>query len=128
MAKAVDILQELEKRRRELHMSCEILAQRSHTSLRTVQRVLQGEESAARLTTVTAIAEALGVDLGIARRLDAQRMRRQEADRKARRLVAMSQGTAVLEEQGVSTAVHGRMRRKIAKELLTGPAIRLWSH
>ena len=127
MTRAQDILTELNDRRRKLGMSCGVLAKRSGLTRWTVQRVLSGKASDIRLGSLLALANALGVDIGIARRRSVQSLRRQQARAKARRLAGVAQGSAALEGMGVPDKELRAIARGIEDKLVAGPAIRLWS-
>jgi transcriptional regulator with XRE-family HTH domain len=123
------ITRQLESRRERLGMSCSVVAKRSGVSLRSVQRVLSQTDTNPDYDTVAAIAEALGaklhVDLVTGR--PPEYLRRRQARSKARKLVAITQGTAALEAQGVPATVLGKLQQQTARELLRGSNHRLWS-
>ena len=126
MKNAQDILAEVDRRRRELGMSCRALAERSGTSLRTVQRLLRGRDQGARLSTVLALADALGMQLGFVKKRRASAIEREQARKKARELAAITQGSAALEGQAVPAGTVRRVVHKIESQLLAGPRVRLW--
>lgn len=117
----------LERRRRQLGMSVAGLAERSGVSTSTVNRVLSGDCGGTAIASVCAIANALGVSLKMEERLDPVAFQEQEAERKARRLVGMIQGTTGLEAQGVSREEMEQMVRRTVHELMAGSKRRLWS-
>ena len=94
-------LRRLEQRRRQLGMSMSALAKRSGVSLPTVQRILSGGHAGASFESIVAISNALGMDTSFQERTTAHEFVRQEAMDKARRLVAVVQGTSGLEGQAV---------------------------
>lgn len=120
------ITQALDGRRRELGMSMRLLAQRTGVGVATVQRVLSGR-SGERLSTICALADALGVSLRLARTIPAARYRRMQAQKKARQLVGMVQGNAALEGQATDQRSARKVARDVERRLLAGPNIRLWS-
>jgi transcriptional regulator with XRE-family HTH domain len=87
-------LSDLDKRRRELGMSCALLSQRCGVSRPTVQRILSGRQVAASVENVAAIAAALGLALRFDVSVEPMTFKRQQAERKARRLVGFVQGTS----------------------------------
>lgn len=117
----------LERRRRRLGMSRGIVARRSGVSLSTVNRVLSGECDGASVANLCAIANALGVALKWEEQLDPVAFQEQEAEKKARRLVGMVQGTMGLESQGVSRQAREQMIRATFHRLMAGPRRRLWA-
>jgi len=112
-----NILAELDRRRRDLGMTCQALADRSGLTVRTVQRALRGGGNAT-LDSVAAMADALGVSIGITGRRPVTRMRSEQARAKARRLVAGVQGSSGLEAQAVSDETCRLAEQKIAARLL----------
>jgi transcriptional regulator with XRE-family HTH domain len=120
-------LSDLDKRRRELGMSCALLSQRSGVSRPTVQRILSGRQVAASVENVAAIAAALGLALRFDVSVEPMTFKRQQAERKARRLVGFVQGTSGLEGQAVDDQAVKEMIEQTTHELLVGPKRRLWS-
>ncbi len=126
MLRSSGIVGLLERQRLELGLSCAAVAKRARLSLRTVQRVLSGEDGDPGIGTVVAIGEALGVKL----RLEAESaevVRRRAAEEKASRLLSMVQGTAALEVQAVSEETMRVLRERTVNELLAGSPRRLWA-
>lgn len=126
MVRETDILENLARRRHDLGIPYEELAQRCGASISTLKRVLGGEATAS-FATVSAIANALGVRLGPAHTEDIASMRERQARAKARALVALVQGTSALEGQAVDPTDIALMEQRTAAELLSGPARRLWA-
>src|ERR1700722_5178880 len=100
----------LDFRRRQLGMSKAALAARAKVSRPTVDRILSGREESPRISNVSAIAAALGVELRLVDNVitvvdqkSAQEFRRQQALNKAKRIVKMVQGNMALEAQAVGT-------------------------
>ena len=123
---------QLDSRRRRLGMSKADLARRAAVSLPTIQRLLTGRESRARIDIVTAIAVALGVEVRLGatpyvhESTDVSAFRREQARSKARRLARLVQGTMALEAEAVSEPVVDEMEEQNVHALLAGPARRLW--
>ncbi len=107
----------LEKRRRELGMSRKSLANRSHVSLPTVNRILSGRHSGASIENVLTIAAALGMELKFEGEMRSERFREMQALAKARQLVRLVQGTSALEGQGLDNDELEDMIGRTAKEL-----------
>ena len=126
------ILDKQDARRRELGMSCKILASHCGLGLRTVSRVLKGEVEPGFLT-LNSIAKVLGVEvvigakLGLARAENIGAMRRRQAKAKAEKLVGMVQGSSALEGQAVGKGTVREMIQKTVFGLLSGPDYQLWS-
>jgi transcriptional regulator with XRE-family HTH domain len=126
MLQAINILEKLSQRRRDLKMSYDELGRRSGVSISTLKRVISGEETA-NFSTVTAIAEALGLHFGNAPAEDIAVMRERQAHIKAKAIVSLVQGTSALEGQAVLPQDIELMEQRTVAELLTGPARRLWA-
>ena len=125
MTAARDILTALEHRRGELGMSLPVLSRRTGLGTATVYRALRGRKGA-RLETVLAIADALGVGLGLVRCRRPTAVRREQAKAKARLLVATALGSASIEHPvGPSEDVR-RMERQAQEDLLSGSNLALW--
>jgi len=107
----------LEKRRRELGMSRKSLANRSHVSLPTVNRILSGRHSGASIENVLTIAAALGMELKFEAEMRSERFREMQAVAKARQLVRLVQGTSALEGQALDKDELEDMIGRTAKEL-----------
>lgn len=118
---------DLNTRRRELGMSYAVVAKRSGVSLPTVVRVLSGRYPQASFANVAAVAQTLGMPLTFDTRMSPNDVREQQAQRKARSLVGMVQGTSALEGQGVDEQAIGQMTRQTCHELLAGSRFKLWS-
>ena len=112
--------------RRRLGMSYQQLARRSGVSQPTVQRILSGKHPQASFANISAIATALGLEIFVEPDVDAATLRRRQAEEKAKRLVALVQGTSGLEAQAVEAKVIQEMIEQTAVELLRGSNRRLW--
>ena len=121
------LYEKLETRRRELGLSQSVLSERSGVSLPTVQRILSGHGRAASFENTLAIAQVLGMQFDAVTVIPAKELLRQQALKKAERLVRMVQGTSALEAQGVSAQHLGQMIKKTVHELLAGSRRRLWA-
>ena len=63
-------LKDLDKRRRDLGLSYELLSKRCGVSRPTVQRILSGRQAAASFANIVAIAESLGLGLRFDSKVD----------------------------------------------------------
>ncbi len=127
MATHSAIFQLLDERRRQLGMTYAVVAARSDVSTATVQRVLRGREHDASISTVLAIAGALGLGLNLRSESDVAALREQQARRKAEHLVGLVQGTSALEGQGLDAETRERMVQQTIHELLAGSKLNLWA-
>ena len=98
----------------------------SGVPLATTNRILSGSAPSANFANVARIADALGMDIFVARE-PSQRLRERQAAKKARHLVGMVQATSGLEGQAVDDALLSDMTNQTIYELLSGSARRLWS-
>lgn len=121
------LFEKLENRRRTLGLSQSALAERSGISLPTVQRILSGHNPSASFDNTLSIAQVLGMQLDAVPTIPAHEVLKQQARKKAERLVRMVQGTSALEAQAVSTQQIGQMIKKTTQELLAGSRRRLWA-
>ena len=121
------LLKILDQRRRELGLTYDRLAERCRVSRPTVQRVLSGRHREASFANVVAIAEALGLAIRFDSKVDPRTLKREQAQRKAKRLVAMVQGTSGLEGQAVDDQAFEAMVEQTTHELLAGSKRKLWS-
>lgn len=95
------IANQLEERRKRLGLSCAMVARRASLGLRTVQRALSADAVMPEFSTLAAIAQAMGASVRLKLEGDdVERFKEQQAQRKARQLVALTQGTSALEAQG----------------------------
>ena len=119
---------QLEERRKRLGLSCATVARRANLGLRTVQRALSADAVMPEFSTLAAIAQAMGASVRLKLEGDdVERFKEQQAQRKARQLVALTQGTSALEAQGVSKGDLARMIKQTARKLLTGSTRKLWA-
>ena len=117
----------LDTRRRELGLSYELLSKRSGVSRPTVQRVLSGNHAEASFANVVAIAESLGLAVRLDSTVDVRDLKREQAKRKAKKLVSLVQGTSGLEGQAVDKKAIESMVEQTTHELLAGSKRKLWS-
>lgn len=127
MQEVATLLKALEHRRRELGISLDLLAERSGVSRLTVYRILTGRHAGASLFNILAIADSLGLALRIDSEVAPQELKQEQAERKAKRLVSLVQGTSGLEGQAVDRQTIATMVERTTHELLTGPSRKLWS-
>lgn len=116
----------LDERRRELRMTIPQLARRSGISTATVTRVLRGEPSVA-MGHVCAVADALGMQVGLRPRVSVDSLLRQAAHRKAQRAAALVQATSALEGQGLSRHQFDAMVDRTTRELQAAGGKTLWA-
>ncbi|MFM7291238.1 MAG: helix-turn-helix domain-containing protein [Planctomycetia bacterium] len=116
----------LDERRRELRMTIPQLARRSGISTATVARVLRGEPTVA-IGHVSAVADALGMQVGLRARVSVDSLLRQAAHSKAKRVAALVQATSALEGQGLSRQQFDAMVDRTTRELQAAGGKTLWA-
>jgi transcriptional regulator with XRE-family HTH domain len=125
-------LESLAKRRQALGMPWDALVARSGVPRATVTRLLNGHQGDASFTTAVAIAQALGVPVEFdgsaiqSKPIAVEEFMEQQADRQARRLVAMVQGTMGLESQALAEREASPLIRRTKRQLLAGAKKKLW--
>jgi len=120
-----NILTALEHRRAELGMSVPVLSRRTGLGMATIYRALGGHVGVS-LGAVVAIAQALGVDLGLVRCRRPTAVRREQAKAKAGLLVATALGSASIEHPIGGSEDVRRMERQAEEDLLSGSNLALW--
>lgn len=120
------VTQRLQSRRQTLGMTYATLAQRSGVPSTTVERVLSSRPYKVSLEDALALANAMGMNLGLEEDAGAVEMVRRQAETKARKLVDMVQGTSLLEAQGMDDEQRRHMIEETTLQLLNSPRRRLW--
>ncbi|MDB5386681.1 MAG: hypothetical protein JWM11_2327 [Planctomycetaceae bacterium] len=115
----------LNQRRRKLGIPIRHLVKLSGVPVATVNRILS-DPSKVRFEHVSAVAQALGVDLIGARRIPVKKMLQKRAAEKATYVARMVQGTQGLEAAGVDAAGFDRLVEVATAALLTGNKRKLW--
>ncbi len=127
-----DWVNQLEFRRHRLGMSKSAVAKRARVAPATVERILSGREESPRISNLGAIAAALGVQVNlgaitsVTELQSAHEFRREQAVKKASRIVGLVQGTMGLESQAVEQGTLNDMLEQTVSELLAGSPRRLW--
>jgi hypothetical protein len=120
-------INELNERRNALGMTYDVLAKRAGMPASTVKRILTKCDDRASLANVTAIAEALGLRVELAADTNPAQFRKQQAQKKARWLTSLVQGSSALEAQAVDSETYGEIENTILHKLLSGSRRRLWN-
>lgn len=116
----------LDERRRELRMTIPQLARRSGISPATAARVLRGEPTVA-IGHICAVADVLGMQVGLRPRASVDSLLRRAAHTKAKRVAALVQATSALEGQGLSRQQFDAMVERTARELQAAGGKTLWA-
>lgn len=125
-ASSISETRALDERRRALRMTLPQLARRSGVSQATVARVLRGEPTVA-LGHVSAVADALGMEVRLQPRASVESLLRRAARMKAERAVALVQATSALEGQGLSRHQFDAMVDRTTRELQATGGKTLWA-
>ncbi len=120
-------LKDLDKRRRALEISVQMLSKRSGVSRAVVQRILSGKLSTASFANVADFAASLGLLIRLDDDIPVETMRQDQARQKAHKLVSLVQGASGLEGQAVDQRVIESMVERTTHELLAGSKSKLWS-
>lgn len=123
---SIEYVIRLDDRRRKLGMSANALAKRSGISLPTVQRILSGRHPNASFQSIVAMSNALGIEIALKEMVGVDEFARQSAREKARRLVAIVQGTSGLEGQAVEEQKIEELTDHAHAALLAGSRQKLW--
>ncbi len=102
------------------------LAKRSGVSMPAVVRILHGAVENAKLRSITGLAAALGLKVRFESTDTALEMRRQEAEKKAREIVGLMQGTSGLEDEGIGLEAFEEAVEQTMHELMAGQGKKLW--
>ena len=126
MARQDDILESLDKRRRDLGMSMPVLARRAGLGLATVHRALRNG-AGVQLSSLRAVAAALGVSIGLVRPRRLSAVRREQAREKASVLVSAALGSAAIEHAIADEATTRQIEGEAREALLNGSNLALWA-
>ena len=122
-----EIAVELERRRKALGISRQLLAQRSGVSLPTVARILSSSVENSTFANLRSVARALGMDFEIKSTANAQEFAEQQAYTKAKKIARLVQGSSALESQAVDNETYHQIISQTTHELMAGSRRRLWS-
>ena len=112
------LIEKIEIRKEVLGISIENLAKLSHSGIRTVNRLLAGED--VKLSTVEKITNILGLDFAGNETIPLKELEKQRAKQKAIFMASLVQGTSALEMQGLEKNTLDKMIHKFEKEFLAG--------
>jgi transcriptional regulator with XRE-family HTH domain len=117
-------IKKLDRRRKRLKMSMDVLAKRSGVPLATVKRMFALKVSPSFIR-IAAVAEALGGGVRV-KLVPEDEVINKQVGRQADRLVGMVQGTMGLESQAVDSDAVKRMVETTSGRLRAGPRRKLW--
>ena len=121
----LELIQKIEKRKKQINISIENLAKLSHLGVRTVNRFFAGED--VKLSTIERITNLLGLDFAGNEVVSLKELERQRAKEKALFMASLVQSTSALEVQGLEIDSLNKIIDKFEKEFLQGQyKNRLW--
>ena len=123
----MSITAKLENRRQELGMTFEALSKRSEVPISTIKTIFKRGVEHATFSKVAAIANALGIGIDFSPEVDSYKLQHQQAEKKARALVGMVQGTSGLESQAVDQSQVELMVLGLVHQLMAGSKRKLWA-
>jgi hypothetical protein len=106
-------------------MPIEVLVRKSGLSRATICRLLKGDHRKATVPNLEALLRALAVEVTI-NPVPASIAVKRQAERQARKVVGMVQGTMGLEAQAVDAEGVKAMVESSCQRLLNGPRKKLW--
>ncbi len=119
------LIEKIEQRKKALGISIENLSKLSNTGVRTVNRLLSGED--VKLSTVERVTSVLGLDFAGNETVSLKMLEQARAKEKALLMTALVQGTSALECQGLEKTALDKMIHTFEKAFLTGDyRDRLW--
>jgi transcriptional regulator with XRE-family HTH domain len=121
-----EMVSQLNRQKRELGISFSVLSGRTGISEPTLKRIFSGQHNTAHLEHVLLIADALGVAFSM-RLSNPEKIRRKQAEKKAKYIMSLVRGNSALEDQSVSKRAYDAMMEKTVTELLSGSNKQLWA-
>ena len=113
-----ELIKKIQKRKAELHITIENLAILSGISVRTINRLLKGDD--VKLSTVEAVTNFLGIDFAGNEQISLENLQKRRAKEKALYLASLVQGTSALEMQGLDKESLNNIISMYEKEFLNG--------
>jgi transcriptional regulator with XRE-family HTH domain len=121
----IDLINKIQQRKNELHITIENLAKISNIGIRTLNRFFAGDD--VKLSTVEKITNLLGLDFAGNEIVPLDKLKEQRAKEKALFMASLVQSTSALEKQGLEQNSLDKIIYKFEQEFLTGQyKNRLW--
>lgn len=121
----IDLIDKIENRKNELHITIENLAKISNIGIRTLNRFFAGHD--VKLSTIEKITNLLGLDFAGNEIVPLEKLKEQRAKEKALFMASLVQSTSALEKQGLEQNSLDRIIHKFEQEFLIGQyQNRLW--
>ncbi len=113
-----NIINEFVTKRERLGITYRDLSELSGVSVPTLNRMFLGETPSVQFDAIIAVAYVLKVDITAKTSVSAEKMRREQAERKAEYIMKLVKGNSALEGQGSSKSAYHEMKEKTVNELL----------
>jgi predicted transcriptional regulator len=121
----IDLINKIQQRKNELHITIENLAKISNIGIRTLNRFFAGDD--VKLSTIEKITNLLGLDFAGNEIVPLDKLNAQRAKEKALFMASLVQSTSALEKQGLNQNSLEKIIYKFEQEFLTGQyQNRLW--
>ncbi len=121
----IDLINKIQQRKNELHITIENLAKISNIGIRTLNRFFAGDD--VKLSTIEKITNLLGLDFAGNEIVPLDKLKEQRAKEKALFMASLVQSTSALEKQGLEQNSLDKIIYKFEQEFLTGQyKNRLW--
>ena len=121
----LELINKIQTRKKQLNITIENLAKLSSTGVRTLNRLLAGDD--VKISTIEKITNLLGLDFAGNETVSLKELQKQRAKEKALFMASLVQSTSALEMQGLEENSLNGIIHKFEKEFLTGQyKSRLW--
>ncbi len=121
----IDLINKIQQRKNELHITIENLAKISNIGIRTLNRFFAGDD--VKLSTIEKITNLLGLDFAGNEIVPLDKLNAQRAKEKALFMASLVQSTSALEKQGLNQNSLEKIIYKFEQEFLAGQyQNRLW--
>ncbi len=121
----IDLIDKIQKRKKQLNISIENLAKISGIGIRTLNRFFAGDD--VKLSTIEKITNKLGLDFAGNEILSLEKLKEQRAKEKAIFMASLVQSTSALEMQGLEKNSIDNIIHQFEQEFLKGQyQDRLW--
>jgi len=114
----LELINKIQTRKKQLNITIENLAKLSSTGVRTLNRLLAGDD--VKISTIEKITNLLGLDFAGNEIVSLKELQKQRAKEKALFLASIVQGTSALEMQGLEDDSLNKIIASYEKEFLSG--------
>ena len=114
----LQLLEKVKKRRKDVGITIDNLAQISHLGNKTLSRFFAGAD--VKLSTVEKVTQVLGLDFAGNEIVNVHTLREQRAEQRALYIVSLVQDTSALEMQGLESDSIRSLIEDTKQEFLTG--------